>query len=527
MATAIPENAAAFTAAEIAFATGGALRSGAPERAIVGVCTDSRAVRPGNLFCALRGESFDGHRFIDGALAAGAAAVLVERPVAEPGEAAVILVDDALAALGKLGRLHRDRWEREHAEGGVVIAITGSAGKTTTKELCAAAAAAALGDEAVLATRGNLNNRIGVPMTLFGLEARHRLAVIEMGTSVRGEIAAPDVSVLVNVGIAHAEGLATAGASPREAVAREKSAILAAAGSFAIACADDPWASAALTRARPGVSAFGFGRAANARYRMIDLTFADGRTRITLERPARRPSETDERARVSFSVPLLGQMAALDAVGALAAADAALDVLDVEAVEGAMLERTLARRVRAVPGRLALRARVDGALVLDDTYNASPDAFVASIEVARQLAAGAGLRLLIVAGEMRELGAFAERGHDEVAAKLVAARPALVATCGGFAERFADALAAAGLPVERHPDARAATAIAERVAAGDLVLVKASRGVAAEVVVDAILARGGEVPDGWAGSSGPSLTAGSSGPEVTAAGEPPSRSGGG
>jgi UDP-N-acetylmuramoyl-tripeptide--D-alanyl-D-alanine ligase len=506
MATAIPANSASFTAAEIALATGGVLVAGAPETLAVGVCTDSRAVRANNLFVGLRGESFDGRRFVDTAVAAGASVLLVDGPVS--ANAAVIMVVDTLDALGRLAALHRERWERMHDGRAVVIAITGSAGKTTTKELCAASVAASLGDSAVLATRGNLNNRIGVPMTLFGLSEEHRVAVIEMGTSIRGEIAAlcaiarPDVSVLVNVGVAHAEGLALENASPREAVAREKGGIIAAAGSFAIACADDAWASASLVFAADGVDTFSFGRSERARYRLIDVAFEEsGRPRLTIERPAARPSRTGERARITFAVPLLGDVVAIDAAGALAAADAALEILDQDCVEGDLLEKTLARRVRSVPGRLAVRYRSDGAVVLDDTYNASPDAFIASIEVARRFSEGAHRRLVIVAGEMRELGAHAAESHERVAHAIVAARPAWLVTLGGLAESYAVAAASAGVVVDRFADAGAATVIADRISASDVVLVKASRGVSAEICVDAILARGGEIthsPEGGA-----------------------------
>jgi len=506
MATAIPENRASFTAAEIALATGGVLLAGEPDAIARGVCTDSRAVRAGNLFVGLRGENFDGRRFVDQAVAAGAAVLLVDGPVR--ANVAVVVVADTLEALGRLAALHRERWERSHDGRAAIIGITGSAGKTTTKELCAASVAASIGDAAVLATRGNLNNRIGVPMTLFGLTEEHRVAVIEMGTSVRGEIAAlcaiarPDVSVLVNVGVAHAEGLALEGASPREGVAREKGAITAAAGSFAIVCADDAWASATLVYASEGVEAFSFGRSERARYRLCDVAFEEsGHPRVTIERPALRPSQIDERARITFALPILGDVAALDAAGALAAADAALEILDQDCVEVTLLEKTLARRVRSVPGRLALRRRVDGALVLDDTYNASPDAFVASLEVARRLADGARRRLIVIAGEMRELGAHAAESHERVGRAIVAADPQLVVTLGGLADAYADAAARAGLVVERFADARSASAIADQIAASDLVFVKASRGVTAEICVDAILARGGEILQGNEGGA--------------------------
>jgi UDP-N-acetylmuramoyl-tripeptide--D-alanyl-D-alanine ligase len=491
MATAIPDNHASFTAAEIAMVTGGVLH-GDPNTRVTGICTDSRAVKKGNLFVALRGETHDADRFVESALANGATAVLAGKPRPEGSGYSQIICEDTLAALGKLAALHRARWESEGQR--AIVAITGSAGKTTTKELCAASLAASLGDAAVHATRGNLNNRIGVPMTIFGLTDEHRVAVLEMGTSIRGEIAAlceiaqPDVGVLVNVGVAHAEGLAIPGASPEQAVAVEKSAILAAAGSFAIACADDPWAFGSLARAK--ARPIGFGRDERALYRLLDVAFEEsGHPRLTIERPT-KPTDLEERARVSFVVPLLGEVVAIDAAGALAAADAALEILGEESVEPALLEKTLARRVRAVPGRLCLRRRADGALILDDTYNASPAAFASSIEVARRLAEGSKRRLVIVAGEMRELGAESMRAHQEVARKIAAAQPALLVTLGGGADAYNAS------NVERFANAKEACAIADRIDAGDLVLVKASRGVTAEVVVDAILARGGEITDG-------------------------------
>ncbi|MGZ3420060.1 MAG: UDP-N-acetylmuramoyl-tripeptide--D-alanyl-D-alanine ligase [Polyangiales bacterium] len=473
MATPIPENRARFTAAEIAFATGGVL-VGAAELVITGVSTDTRAVKPGNLFVAIKGESFDGHRFLAQARDAGAALVMVAHGAEVPSGVVAIAVEDTTVALGALARFHRVRW------GGVVVGITGSAGKTTTKELTAACLAAGLGDEAVHATRGNLNNRVGVPMTIFGLSEGHRVAVIEMGTSIRGEIAAlcaialPDIGVLVSVGIAHAEGLSVGRTSGRQAVAEEKGALVAAASFAAVVNADDVWAMATLAGAAPRTKRIGFGRSAGASYRLTDITFDAHGTNVTIQR---------ENQEISFAVPLLGEIVALDVAGALAAADAALDRLGLLPVRD--LDATLARRVRAVPGRLALRTRADGAWVLDDTYNASPDAFRASITVARTIADKSKRRLVIVAGEMRELGSFAEQAHDEVSRAIAEARPAILVGCGGLADRYGG---------EKAADARAAAAvISERIQPSDLVLVKASRGVGAEVVVDAILARGGEV----------------------------------
>lgn len=505
MATPIPRNRARFSLAELAIATLGLLVRGAPGHEVVGVCTDTRAIERGNLFVALRGESFDGHAFLARAIEAGASAVLISEPSsldALPPSVGVVLVPDALVALGALGRAHRRRWSQGRRT--AVVAITGSVGKTTTKTLCRAALAARFGDEGVLATEGNLNNRVGVPMTLLGLEPAHAVAVIETGTSVRGEIAAlaaiaePDVALLTTVGTAHAEGLALGShaaplvASPHEAVAREKLALLAAATHAAVACADDPWARAALLASRAARRAT-YGRAAGASYRLVSrLAGADGRTAVVIER-AGAPHEPVEA--IELSLGLLGDHAAVDAAGALAAADAAAALATGTPIAADVLAAGLAK-VSPPPGRLAPRRRDDGALVLDDSYNASPAAFLASIEAAREVSEGAGRPLVIVAGEMRELGAETAAGHDEVARAIVEARPRLVATCGGAADRIASIVEAAGLPLLRGASSlEAASAVAPAIAAADVVLVKGSRGATTERVVEAILARRSQMAD--------------------------------
>ena len=192
MATPIPANQATFHRDEVVSATGGT--SGGPTwESASGVVTDSRAIQPGNLFVALRGERFDAHEFAAQAVDAGATAVVVERGTPLPDHVSTVEVDDTLLALGDLARAHREKWN------GKVIGITGSVGKTTTKDLAASALQSA--GYRVLKTAGNLNNRIGVPMTLFQLDATVDMAVIEMGTSEPGEIArlaeiaAPDVGI--------------------------------------------------------------------------------------------------------------------------------------------------------------------------------------------------------------------------------------------------------------------------------------------------------------------------------------------
>lgn len=495
MATPIPSNRASFTAAEIVDVTGGRLLVGAPSTQAIGVCTDTRAVAPKNLFVALRGAAFDGHAFLDAATAAGARVLLVARDhqPTPMGAAAVVAVDDTLVALGRLARHHRDRWAATKSGRCVVVAITGSAGKTTTKELTGAALAAGIGDDAVHVTRGNLNNRIGVPMTLLGLEEAHDAAVIEAGMSLRGEIAelaaiiAPDVSVLTHVGVAHAEGIADPGEQPQEAVLREKSVLLRAAKAAAIAPADEPLAVAAL-RGLPARRIFTFGRDARATHRLLSIEPVEGAgSRVTLQHAA---------GPFAVSLPLLGNAAAIDLCAAVAAAEAGAELLGAGALDAAALDASLARRVRPVAGRLSPRRRRDGALILDDTYNASPSAYREALETAAAMARRTGRRLVVVAGEMRELGPVAAAAHDEVGQAVASAAPAVLVTVGPEAERIGAHLRSTPAAVQHaESSSRAAALVGPMIEPNDLVLVKGSRGVQTELVVEAILARGGEIED--------------------------------
>ena len=495
MATPIPQNRAPFTVAEVVAVTSGRLVAGDEAMRAIGVCTDTRAVTNPNVFVALRGASFDGHAFVEQAIAAGARIVVVaaDHPVKATGNAAIVAVDDTLVALGRLARHHRDRWAAGKSGRSVVVAITGSAGKTTTKELTAAALAARVGDDAVHLTRGNLNNRIGVPMTLFGLTESHDCAVIEAGMSLRGEIAelatiiAPDVSVLTHVGVAHAEGIADPGEPAEAAVLREKSPLLRAAKACAIASADEPLAVTAL-RGLDARRVFTFGRDARATHRLLSIEPLEGAgSRVTMQRAG---------ASLALTLPLLGNAAALDLCAAIAAADAGVELLGAGSIDAGALDAALERRVRAVAGRLSPRRRRDGALILDDTYNASPSAYREALETAAAMARRTGRRLVVVAGEMRELGPVAAAAHDDVGRAVASAAPAMLVTIGPEAVRIGAHVGAIPVTVQHaETSARAAALIGPMIEANDLVLVKGSRGVQTELVVEAILARGGEMDD--------------------------------
>jgi UDP-N-acetylmuramoyl-tripeptide--D-alanyl-D-alanine ligase len=342
-------------------------------------------------------------------------------------------------------------------------------------------------------------------MTLFGLRPEHQVAVVECGTSVRGEIATlaeiaqPSIAMLTNVGVAHAEGLMSGDESPHQAVAREKAALLHGAKRAAIACGDDAWATAALLDATCPFRRT-YGRSAHDHVQIVAVEPRDDVQRVSF----RFGHLWHDDQQITLDLPLLGDVAATNLAGAFATVAElfgwSFTRREKDGADVATLNASLRANVRPVAGRLAPRHRRDGALVLDDTYNASPSAFAASIATARAIADRSGRRLVIVAGEMRELGSIAGAAHDEVAAAIVAANPAWLVTTGGLADRYAAIASLANaheIKVDRcaSPIA-AATLVAAAVGPRDLVLVKASRGVALERVVDAILAhgpQGGEV----------------------------------
>jgi UDP-N-acetylmuramoyl-tripeptide--D-alanyl-D-alanine ligase len=480
MATAIPPNRAPFTVDEIALATGGhVVRGGAPT---LGVFTDSRSVTFGAAFVALIGERFDGHAFLETAAANGARTLVVSQGDGVPTEAAVVRVADTKKALGELARVHRTRWGGSAPRS--LVAITGSAGKTTTKNVLARMLGA-VAPGTVHASAGNLNNDIGVPMTLFGLESAHRYAVVEVGTNARGEIenlagiALPDIAVLTLVAAAHTEGLGTL-----DDVAREKGALLAAlpANGLAVANADDPRAVAELRRS-PAASTRTYGFSTGADYR---ITLREPRgttgTKLRIERT---------HGSVDTDSPLLGDAGAL----AVAASLAVVEWLIARAMTGEELKRALAGLASSGEGRLTPIALADGTLLIDDSYNANPASMRSSIAVAAELASREKRKLVLVLGEMRELGAVSAGEHESLGRFAAEQNVAHVVAVGGDARLISTEVTAAGKTAAFAEDAdRALPMVSERVSPGDLVLVKGSRSIATEKIVHALVrARGGKL----------------------------------
>jgi UDP-N-acetylmuramoyl-tripeptide--D-alanyl-D-alanine ligase len=424
-------------------------------------------VRPGDLFVALRGPRFDAHDFVDDVLARGASAIVDVQAERRPGNG-VIEVDDTLKALQDLAHALR----KEAATR--VIAITGSAGKTTTKETIAAFLETRF---AVVKNKGNLNNHIGLPLSLMQLRERPDVAVMELGMNHAGEIsrlvaiAEPDVRVWTNVGDAHLGFFA----SP-DAIADAKAEILeqAGAGSLLVCNADDPRVMARVGAFPGRTVTFGTSAAADIRATDVEDRGVHGmRARIVAGGHGERTVET----------PLLGRG---NLSNLLAAAAVALDA-------GIALDEIASVAARLAPAdrRGAVRRLRNGIVLVDDSYNSSPAALRRALEVLAH-EAGAGRKVAIL-GEMLELGEHAPRLHSESGAAAAASGLGLLFTVGGAPARdMAAAAIAAGMP----PDAvshfetsdAAAEAAARLVRDGDVVLVKGSRGVRTDLVADRLSA---------------------------------------
>jgi UDP-N-acetylmuramoyl-tripeptide--D-alanyl-D-alanine ligase len=467
MATPIPKNHVPLTASDAAKATGGEIVRDAG-RGARGIVSDTRAIHGGEAFVALRGETHDGHAFLSEATKRGAAMLVVDRTDALPEGPSVVRAKDTLAAWGDLARAHLKKWRAGEKK---VVAITGSAGKTTTKQLCAAILETVA---ETWASPGNLNNLVGVPAVIFALEPRHRFAVIECGMSVRGEIAKlahiveADVAVITNVSVAHAEGVG----GTRNDVAREKGAIYETARACVFDADDDLAASLAEKASRK----IGFGRSERAEYRLLDrISRGPAGSRVTIERPCEACASPRAREIIELELPFVGEAAAIDLCAALAAAEAACGAIGQDALDAAM------KRVTNVAGRAGI-LEIGDVLVIDDTYNANPASMRAALSILADVAGER--RRVAVLGEMKELGASARDEHVSLGDALADAKVALAIGCGGLASDTMKRARERGVDVALCANVEeAAREAVSRVRAGDVVLVKGSRSVGAELVV--------------------------------------------
>ncbi len=436
------------TAQWIAEVTGGVLAAD-PGIEVTSVSQDSRTCRPGSLYVAFPGENADGHEFVGSAAGEGAVLHLVTRAVDAPH----VLVVDATVALGQLARVYLAGL-REHSEL-AVVAVTGSVGKTTTKDLLAHML------PACIAPRGSFNNAIGLPLTVFRADETTRHLVLEMGANGAGHIAylasiaPPDVAVVLAVGSAH---LGEFGSIDDVASAKAELIEACAPGATVVLNADDPRV-AAMAALAPSVTTFGLG---HADVRAVDLTTERGRARFTL---------VAEGAEAPVSLRLMGEH---HVTNALAAATVALS-LGIHVDEVAEL---LSAATATSPHRMAVVERPDGVTILDDSYNASPESMRAAFRAVRDLA-GPG-RSFAVIGEMLEMGGGSLAAHDELGHLAVRLGIDHLVVVGSGARAAYDAAVREGsfgdeaVFVATIEDARAY--LDSTVRSGDTVLVKASHG---------------------------------------------------
>lgn len=496
MATEIPTNAARFSLDEVVAATGGVVLRRA-DRAAEGVCTDSRVIAEGNLFVAIVGQRFDGHAHVHGAAERGAAIVVVSKPVTLPEHAgaSMVLVDDTTEALGALARAHRRRWAARGSAAKTLVAITGSAGKTTTRKAVAAVLEGA--GLSVLATKGNLNNAIGVPMMMLGLGDEHDVAVIEIGTSSPGEIAhgasiaEPDVAVLTLVAAAHTEGLGGI-----DGVAREKGELLVALdrAGVAIVNSDDSRCVAQLLRTK-AKTWLHYGSIEGADVRLLSRA-PEGVTGATLifSLNARIVSRGAPERGLEVKTPLLGVAGAY----ATAAAVSVCAALAPATLTSERVSASLAS-LASDDGRLSARVLPDGSILIDDSYNANPASMAASLGTASELARAEKRRLLAVVGEMRELGDVSADEHRAIGELAAGLEVSCLVAVAGDASLLAEA-ARSAQPRDTSEivfvaDAQAAIeATLARHQSGDVVLIKGSRSVGLERVASALAKATGEAP---------------------------------
>ena len=472
---------------ELAAVLGAEVRpgTGAPadlDRPATHVTADSRAVQPGSLFVALVGERVDGHAYVARAFASGAVAALVAHGVDDaPGPQ--LVVADPLAALGRVARRVVDR---TRPAGLRVVGLTGSQGKTSTKDLLGVVLAAA---GPTVAPAGNLNNELGVPLTVARVEPETRFLVAEMGARGIGHIAylctiaPPDVAVVLNVGHAHVGEF-----GGREAIAQAKGELVEALGpeGTAVLNAADPrvWAMRSRTRGRVlPFAVVGADAGVTAAPDGPDAVWADGLTGDERGRYAFTLHVRTAGAEASAAVALrgTGRHQVANAVAAAAAATA-LGV-DLTTVAGALSAAEAASR-----WRMEVHDRADGVTVVNDSYNANPASMSAAVETLVELARRRGpgrARTWAVLGDMLELGAEAPALHRALAAEVAAAGVDEVVALGEFAPLLVEG---------QHGRARVASSgteaaawVRDGVAPGDVVLVKASRGLALDVVADEIL----------------------------------------
>ncbi|MDD5711293.1 MAG: UDP-N-acetylmuramoyl-tripeptide--D-alanyl-D-alanine ligase [Smithellaceae bacterium] len=458
-----------LTVADIISATGGTLVRGSTGEHFSGIWTDSRKPFPGGLFIPLIGERFDGHQYLEDVLQAGAAGVLIQEDrktlIDRLPPGVVIIVTNTLTALGDIAHGWRKRWSIP------VVAITGSAGKTTTKEMIVAILSQS---RRVLKTEGNLNNLVGLPLTLMGLDGTHEAAVLEMGTNTPGEIgrlaeiASPDIGIITNIGYAHLEGLKTL-----DAIRDEKGALLEHLGSKGIAV---------LNRDDEQI------RILENRFAGRKITYAvESEADVTAGAISTSPSLTTcftlvtPRGEADVTIPAVGRHSVSDALGAAAVA-LAMGVEKEDIVSGLS-------SFASVSGRQQIYRLANGSFVIDDSYNANPASVRAALRTLKDLRGNHGATVIL--GDMLELGDRSWELHEEVGEIIAESSVGMLFLRGEFAQATTSGARRKGLADDAIlidcPAAEIVSRLRNQLRPGDWVLVKGSRRMKMEEIVQAII----------------------------------------
>lgn len=435
----------------------GAPTGSEPDLAVTGVSIDTRTLAPGDVFFAIRGERFDGHTFVGEAFARGAAAAVVARGE-KPAEALgpTLLVEDTVTALQDLSAWYRSRFEP------TLVAVTGTNGKTTTKDMIAGALSTRM---TTLKTEGNLNNHIGVPLTLIRLAREHEAAVVEMGMNHEGEIARlaqvarPQIGVITNVSRAHLETM-----GDLDAIARAKGELLEAlpAEGVAVLNGDDPLVMSQAKRTRARVETFGL--SAGAATRAVDVEEEAHGVRFALAGGGR------------VELPVPGRHNVMNALAAMAVSRE-LDIPASEAAAGIASFTPSAMRMAIV--------RVAGRVILNDAYNANPGSLAAALATLSSVAGGRPTAAVL--GDMLELGPQSASAHRQAGARAAELGIEYLLLYGREVAALAEGAVASGMPQERvrtYETKAALTQALEDLPDGAVVLVKGSRGMRMEEVVE-------------------------------------------
>ncbi len=455
---------------EIAGAIGGKLYVYGEEREVTNITYDSRDVSEGSLFCAIKGERVDGHSFIKDVVSSGAAAVLAQSipDGAESfGDYSLILVDDTVDALGRLSGYYRG------FSGAKAVGVTGSVGKTTTKDFIASVLGASF---KTMKTQGNHNNEIGFPMTLFGLEPDTEIAVLEMGMSSRGEIsfmtrlAKPDVAVITNIGTSHIASLGS-----RENICAAKMEIAEGMGRDGVLMinADEPLLTEYRESVAPSKKEVGIYNK-NADYKAVNIRTND--TSMTFD------VLYDGRAAVNVEIPVLGRHNVYNALFAWAVG-----------TSFGMSEQDIRRGLLGFEGTKMRQKiyEIGKITVIEDCYNAAPESMRAAIEVLVAKAKKSGGAPCALLGDMLELGDDSRLMHDQLGQFAAQMKVDRLYCYGEMADTVAEAAIKRGVRADnvyvctdKNEPLRMAEMIAGSIKDGDILLVKASRGIAAEKVIE-------------------------------------------